>query len=146
MSARPRNKKYNPVKRRINRAHATLSRYCIAWRDDWEKSHVVTHSGSPVTVSYALGECLTSAALKWDLMVCVLGRRQDGQEYVKTETVTTPCAYFNQDMTSVYYERVSDMVANFNPRHLVATGWIIGVSGTLDDVDPTVVLRERTPA
>lgn len=140
MRTKTRNKKYNPVKRRTTHTRTMLSRYCIAWRDDWEKSHVKTHTGSDVAITRALAEVMTSAALEWDLMICVIGKTQDGEDYVKMELKSTPVAYFNQDLTSVYYENVVRMVSNFNPKHLVASGWILGVKGTLDDVDPTLIL------
>lgn len=132
---KPRNKKYSLKARRLWQMQRRVDEWyqgnVIAFREDWEESHAFDVDGVEVPMTYDLGKAVLNTPYKWSLLVCVIGRRQDGQCYIKTELLDTNITY-QQNLTDVYYQYVDEIKKNFNPLHFVTSGWILGNGDVID--------------
>lgn len=95
--------------------------YCGGKR---ETEAVDKRTGSPVAIGPTIATSLSTCPFKWHVYLAVLCRRQDGQQYIKSEEVSVKHPYFRNAIEELLNVQHQELVAKCNPLHIVNIAWI----------------------
>lgn len=92
----------------------------VAWNRKKQSEEVV----SKITF-----DAIANVSHKWVMHCAVVGRRQDGQEYMKLEVLTPPHPVTHAQITKSCNELHKEMLARFNKMHQLTAAWIASPHG-----------------
>jgi len=121
-------KPHNATKRHATYSRALLKQLragvvWIAGQHDSKCLLVNLHTAEQIPVGPELQGAIAQVAHNWTVYCAVMGRRQDGQEYLKGVQVDAPRCYQHQiadQLNEVHLGLIRDM----NPNHRCGAGWI----------------------
>lgn len=67
---------------------------------------------------------MTQTKHKWSVLLCVFGRTETGEEYIKTLDVAPPVPCYSNEITEALQAEHSKLYDSFNKNHFVNIGWI----------------------
>lgn len=121
-------KKHSISKRNAAYSRALLKRMnavvvWIAGQYDSKCILVNLKTGDLITIGRGLQGAISDVAHDWTVYCAAMGRRQDGEEYMKGAQVHAPRCYQHQisdKLNDVHMGIINDM----NPNHRCGVGWI----------------------
>lgn len=125
--SKPR-KKHSIHKRHANYSRALLHRLnaVVVWISGQHDSKCILVSlktGDMIPIGRELQGAIADVAHDWTIYCAAMGRRQDGEEYMKGSLVEAPRCY--QHQISDQLEQIHrQIIADLNPNHLCGAGWI----------------------
>mgnify|MGYP001092974971 CR=1 FL=1 len=125
--SKPR-KKYNPLKASIRTVEQMFRKqrialvYVVGQHDGRIIFYSMKHR-KEVNVNLQIQQLLMRTPHNWSIFCAAMGRRQDGQEYMKAEQIDAPrCnhAQVTEQLSHIHMRILQEM----NPAHRVGAGWI----------------------
>lgn len=125
--SKPR-KKHNINRRHANYSRALLHRLnaVIVWIAGQRNNACILanlKTGDIIPIGKELQGAITDVAHDWSIYCAAMGRRQDGEEYMKGSIVKAPRCYQHQiadQLEDIHRSVINDM----NPNHRCGVGWI----------------------
>lgn len=128
-----RNKKYNPNKHKQLNVERLLRPYLVCFM-------VGKHDEKCVLYDYRNGRIIDrpppSVAMaiihnpfKWVMHLGVFGRKENGQEYMECQILSSPNYYYQHELIKTYNEYHQEMISIFNKSRMLTAGWIGSTSG-----------------
>lgn len=65
----------------------------------------------------------------WSCTIGVFGRTQLGEQYMKSEVITTSSRYYQADLAPTFEEYHAKLIPSIPEHHRVAVGWLASPSG-----------------
>ena len=130
---RKRNKKYNPMKEVQTQSTYALKNLTVFYSlADGDTCIVLnTKTFNPVQITRNLATAITNLRHNWRITMLALGRRQDGQEYFKAESVSFSLPMFQSELSEALSDLHKDFVEKeMNKQHLCNVCWFACPRGT----------------
>lgn len=117
----------------INKRHAAYSRALlkqlragivwIAGQHDSKCLLVNLHTAEQIPIGRELQGAIETVAHDWSIYCGAMGRRQDGEEYLKGALVKAPRCHQHQ-LADQLNDLHRDIIESVNPAHRCGAGWI----------------------
>lgn len=132
MSSKPRNKKHNSKGRYFRVANILLSPLVLVYVAGQNDSEVLCwnlkrNRRERVGNATALAVCDTP--MPWSMFCGITCRRQDGQVYIKGETLVAPHPVKQEQITNDCNEKHKELLKTCNPAHRLTAFWIASPVG-----------------
>lgn len=120
-----RNKKHCQVKRVTNMATLGTKDMLLVFCGGIKETHAFSKKTlKPVTIGPSIADSLAKLPFKWSVYIAVLCRRQDGQNYIRSEQYNFDVPYHRANIENLLNERHDQLIRTCNSAHILNIGWI----------------------
>lgn len=71
-----------------------------------------------------IANAMTEFKHEWSVLLCVFGRDETGEEYIKTLDVSPGVLCYSEQIHESVASVHEELITKFNPNHLVNVGWL----------------------
>lgn len=128
--AKPR-KKYNPNKGKEMRARKALKHVHVAFITGQNMNGCVlidSRDNGLIPPTQIIADVLTKVPFHWTLHLAGFGRKENGQEFMEYEVITTQNRYLQSDLVEYLNDRHAELLKGMNQKRLVGAGWLANIS------------------